>query len=32
MKLTGIIYPVRNFSHQGSYVGMTALDLLCLCY
>jgi len=24
MKLTAIIYPVRNFSHHCSYVGMTA--------
>jgi len=28
MKLTGIIYPVRNFSHQCSYVGMTAFRFI----
>jgi hypothetical protein len=28
MKFTGIIYPVRNFLHQCSYVGMTAFRFI----
>jgi hypothetical protein len=32
MKLTAIIYPVCNFSHQCSFVGMTAFRFIMTAF